>query len=435
MIATAADLLNQFRAYALSKIERDDKDVKHTVSIGDNFEGLTTELLNRAIFSGLNLRMVERSFVYNDSGVMSDELDCILVVGEGQKMSFTSRYRYHIKDVIAVFQVKKNLYADAIDDSHHNLRSVLGVAEPRESDPYVARLHRDAYRALMSKEIPDKDRRERLSHKENMMYHYLLMEAFYPLRVVIGYYGYTTEYGLREGFFKKLEQIAKDGPVKGYGPGSFPNLLICGNNTIVKNNGMPMGIPLVESEFYYHVLTSSPGKSMYHLLEMIWTRLTYKFELNSDVFGDDFEIEKTHPFISCKEKQIDAENWAWEYNYHTLTKKQLELPLDPVPWVPIEIDTNKYTILTVLGQVGVIDIGNDNAFKKFVTDNGLNIESVVNELVESKLIYLDEGKIGLLTDELTMAFTPDGKVYAAENKSGEMTNFINKQVLPSLKNE
>ncbi|MEN9454426.1 MAG: hypothetical protein RLZZ19_913, partial [Actinomycetota bacterium] len=51
----------------------------HTVAIGDNFEGLTAELLSKAIFKDLNLKMVERSFIYNDSGAISDELDCLLV--------------------------------------------------------------------------------------------------------------------------------------------------------------------------------------------------------------------------------------------------------------------------------------------------------------------------------------------------------------------
>ena len=148
MITTVADFLEEFRSYALSRIKSDDKDIKHTVAIGDNFEGLTAELLNKAVFEGLNLKMVERSFIYNDSGEISDELDCILVVGEGQKMSFANRYRYHIKDVIAVFQVKKNLYANDIDDSHQNLRSVIGVSEPRTLDEYVGRMHRDAYRLL-----------------------------------------------------------------------------------------------------------------------------------------------------------------------------------------------------------------------------------------------------------------------------------------------
>jgi hypothetical protein len=429
MIETASDFLEQFKKYALSRIEKDDKDIKHTVAIGDNFEGLTAELLNKAIFKDFNLKMVERSFIYNDSGAISDELDCLLVIGDGQKMSFANRYKYHIKDVIAVFQVKKNLYANDIDDSHQNLRSVIEVSEPRNAEPFVGRLHRDAYKLLTSKELPDKERRARFTDRENIIYHYLMMEAFHPLRIVIGYYGYTTEYGLREGFVKKMEQIVKDGPVRGYSPGSFPSLFICGNSTIIKNNGMPMTIPLTDDDFYFHILTSSSGRPMYHLLELIWTRLSYKFGISSTIFGDDFDSEATHPFLSCKEKKIDDENWGWEFMYHPLTKKQLSIPLVPIPWAPTEIDRDKYSILNVLTQVGNVDIKTDEQFLKFISESKLDADKIIKELADARLVYVDEGKMGLLVDELVTVFSPDGKVFAGENKSGEMANYFGKNFI------
>ena len=435
MIETASDFLEQFKKYALSRIEKDDKDIKHTVAIGDNFEGLTAELLNKAIFKDLNLKMVERSFIYNDSGAISDELDCLLVVGDGQKMSFANRYRYHIKDVIAVFQVKKNLYANDIDDSHQNLRSVIEVSEPRNAEPFVGRLHRDAYKLLTSKELPDKERRERFTDRENIIYHYLMMEAFHPLRIVIGYYGYTTEYGLREGFVKKMEQIVKDGPVRGYSPGSFPSLFICGDSTIIKNNGMPMAIPLTDDDFYFHILTSSSGRPMYHLLELIWTRMSYKFGISSTIFGDDFDSEATHPFLSCKEKKIDEENWGWEFMYHPLTKKQLSMPLVPIPWTPTEIDRDKYSILNVLTQVGTVDIKTDEQFLKFISESKLDADKIIKELADARLVYVDEGKIGLLVDELVTVFSPDGKLFAGENKSGEMANYFGKNFITKPTNE
>ncbi|MGH2667473.1 DUF6602 domain-containing protein [Flavobacterium sp.] len=435
MISTFADLLEQFKRYALSKIELDDQDIKHTVAIGDNFEGLTTELLNRAVFKDLNLKMVERSFVYNDSGVMSDELDCMLVVGDGIKMSFANRYKYHIKDVIAAIQVKKNLYANDIDDSHQNLLSIINVSEPRDAEPFVGRMHRDAYKVLTSKELPNKDRRERFSDRENLLYHYLMMEAFHPLRIVFGYYGYTSEYGLREGFVKKLETICKDGPVQGYSPGSFPSLFICGNNTIIKNNGMPMAMPLTEDEFYFHILASSNSKPMYHLLELIWTRLSYKFEISSDIFGDDFDFETVHPFLSCKERKMDETSWGWEFLYHPLTRKQLSAPLVSTPWEPTEINKDKYSILNVLTQVEFVDINSDKDFLKFIKTEKIDVEKIIKELSEARLIYIDEGKMGLLVDELYTVFTPDGKIFAGENKSGEMTSYFSKQILQNLKNE
>ncbi len=429
MISTAADFLEQFKRYALSRIESEDSDIKHTVAIGDNFEGLTAELLNKAIFEDLNLKMVERSFVYNDSGVMSAEFDCLLVVGDGQKMSFAGRYKYHIKDVIAVFQVKKNLYANDLDDAHQNLRSIIEVSEPRDPDSYVGRLFSNAYKILTSKESPTTERRTRFTDRENMIYHYLMMEAFHPLRIVIGYYGYTTEHGLREGFVKKLEQLIKSGPVRGYSPSSFPSLIICGNSTIIKNNGMPMGIPLSENDdFYFHVLVSSSGKPMYHLLELIWTRLSYKFSLGSAMFGDDFDSEATHPFISCKKKRMSATNWGWEFFYHDLTKQQLSLPLVSQPWRPTEIDPDKFSILHMLLKVGTIDIQTDREFLEFINDCKLDADKIVKELIDARLVYVDEGKMGLLVDELVTLITPDGKIYAGENRSGEMANYFNKQI-------
>ncbi len=429
MIETASDFLEQFKKYALSRIEEEDKDIKHSVAIGDNFEGLTAELLNKAIFKDLNLKMVERSFIYNDSDEISNELDCLLVVGDGQKMSFANRYKYHIKDVIAVFQVKKNLYANDIDDSLQNLRSVIEVSEPRSPEPFVGRLQRDAYKLLTSKELPDKERRERFTDRENIIYHYLMMEAFHPLRIVIGYYGYTSEYGLREGFVRKMEQIIKDGPVRGYSPGSFPSLFICGDNTIIKNNGMPMAIPLTDDEFYFHILTSSSGRPMYHLLELIWTRLSYKFEISSTIFGDDFDREATHPFLSCKEKKIDAENWGWEFMYHPFSRKQLSMPLVPIPWTPTEIDRDKYSILHVLTQVGTVNIKTDEQFLKFIIEKKLDADKIIKELVDARLVYIDEGKMGILVDELVTVFSPGGKVFAGENKNGEMSNYFGKNFI------
>ncbi len=429
MISTVADLLENFKKHALSKIECEDQNITHTVAIGDNFEGLTAELLNKAIFKDLKLKMVERSFVYNDSGVMSNELDCMLVVGEGERMSFANRYKYHIKDVIAVIQVKKNLYANDIIDSFDNLRSIIKVSEPRDADSFVGVLHRDAYKLLTLKELPDKERRSRFTDREDHIYAYIAMEAFYPLRIIIGYYGYTTEHGFREGFVKKIEEISKNGPVRGYGPNSFPSLIICGNTTIIKNNGMPMGIPLTNEDFYFHILMSSNGKSMYHLLELIWTRLAYKFGISAKIFGDSFALETVHPFLSCKEKQIDQDNWGWEYLYHTWTKEELSKAPVLKLWEPIEIDRQKYLILNDLLRVGTIDLHSDEQFRKFIDTEKLDAERIIQELSESHLVYVDEGKLRLLVDQLCMVETPEGKIFAGENKCGEMASYFCKHNL------
>ncbi len=428
MIETVSDFLENFRNHALNKIKEDDSDINHRPTIGNIFEGLTSNLLEKAIFKGLDLRIVEKSFIYNDSGTISPEMDCLLVVGEGKQISFTNQYKYHIKDVIAVIQVKKKLYANDIDDSYQNLKSVIDIYEPREADKYVGRSLRDAYKAIASKELPNAERRKSLPDKEELLYHYLVMEAIHPLRIVIGYYGYNDEYGLREGFINKLEEITKEGPVRGYSPGSFPNLIICGNNTIVKNNGMPIGVPFMDTKFYWPILLTSNEKAMYYLLELIWTRLSYKYEISSQIFGDDFHLDYMHPFISCKERKIDEENWGWEYNYHGLDRKKLSEPAGKEEWKPVELTKAQYSVLYRMSGAGAIDLYNDKQLHDFLKKENEDLSSFIDKLVATRLVYVDEGIMDFLVDELLMTFSPDGKVYGGENKNGQMTNYFMKRM-------
>lgn len=427
MINTVSDLLEQFKTHALEQISTKEKDIKHRVTIGEMFEGLTQELLSKALFKDLGLQIVKRSFIYNDQGTLSDEMDCLLVVGEGLRIAFSDRYRFHIKDVIAVIQVKKNLYANDIDDAHRNLRSVLNVSTPRDAEPFVDRLHRDAYRTLLSTERPTRDKVDKLTDKEQFAYHLLLMEAFHPLRIVIGYYGYPTEYSLREGFVKKMEQLTSNGSAIGYSPVSLPCLYICGNNSILKNNGMPIAKPFNGSRFYWDILLSSSGKPSYHLLELIWTRLSFKFGISSQIFGDDFDLEPVHPFLSCGHKQINDSSWGWEFSYHYLTRKELSLPMSPLPWKPHVVNAEQFTLLRYLNDNGAVEFC-DTQFTNFIQTNGLNLTEIVEHLVEARLVYMDRAQLGLLVDELVVCIAADGLVYAGENKNGEMTQYLSNWV-------
>jgi hypothetical protein len=425
MISTVADFIEEFKNYALQKIEADEDDVIHRPTIGNIFEGLTSNILEKAIFKDLDLRIVQKSFIYNDSKKVSPEMDCLLVVGEGINISFTNQYKYHIKDVIAVIQVKKNLYGDDIDDSYKNLRTVIDISEPRDGEVFMTRLQRDAYKLLMSKDLPQKSAIASLTDRENIIYHFLLMEAFYPLRIAIGYYGYKDEFGMREGFVNKLEEKIKDGPTKGYSPGSFPNMYLCGNCSIIKSNGMPFGSPFLKSEFYWPLFITSNQKAIYNLLELIWTRLSYKFEISPQIFGDDFHLDSFHPLLFCKEKKISEDSWAWEYRYHELSKYLLEKPLTPKEWSPLVVNRDQFIILDLLLKFWEIDMKNDVNFKALLKKENINLEKVIEELEQERIIYCEDSKIKLLTDELTMVLI-NGKIYAGENKSGELSAFIKK---------
>ena len=69
----------------------------------------------------------------------------------------------------------------------------------------------------------------------------------------------------------------------------------------------------------------------------------------------------------------------------------------------------------------------DKKFIEFIEGEKLILDKLIEELEATKLVYVDEGKMGLLTEELLITFTPDGKSYAGENGNGEMTNYLMRQ--------
>ena len=56
MIETVSDLLEQIRDKGIQQIIEKDSDVKHGPTIDNIYEGLTKEMLNKAVFKGLSRR-------------------------------------------------------------------------------------------------------------------------------------------------------------------------------------------------------------------------------------------------------------------------------------------------------------------------------------------------------------------------------------------
>ena len=112
MIRTISDLLNEFIKKEVEILN--EQDIKHPTTIGSMFEGLTEEILHQSLFEGLNLKVVKNSFI---SGC-DTEFDILLVEGEGEQIPYTTRYRFLPEQVLAVIQVKKNLYSKDIKEGY-----------------------------------------------------------------------------------------------------------------------------------------------------------------------------------------------------------------------------------------------------------------------------------------------------------------------------
>ena len=121
MITTVAALLQELQAKEAAKLV--EQRITHAPTIGAMYEGLTRDLLDRAIPPALNLRIVE-GFAEDHEGNLTPQIDAMLVAGDGRQIPHTASFVWPIQKVIAVLEVKKNLYGADLDDAFHKLRTV-----------------------------------------------------------------------------------------------------------------------------------------------------------------------------------------------------------------------------------------------------------------------------------------------------------------------
>jgi len=120
MIKTVANLLKAFADQ--ERVKLDKQDLAHGPTIGAMYEGLTKEILDKSLPSELELQVVSGFASFKEQ--LSGEIDCMLVCGDGEQIPYTNKYKWHIKDVIAVFEVKKTLTAENLADSYDHLRGI-----------------------------------------------------------------------------------------------------------------------------------------------------------------------------------------------------------------------------------------------------------------------------------------------------------------------
>jgi len=233
-IETMSALLDALRQEENETLQREK--VNHPGTIGDMYEGLTQEILGRATAFAEGIAVVT-GFITDDHGASSDQLDCMVVRGPGETIPYTTRKRYRIDDVVAVVEVKKNLYASQLKSGYENLASVRGF-EPRAARS--RRLFRHAFQSIALRPLPETEADwEEMTYAEQMLHVTLADEARYPVRIVLGYNGYATEAGLRDSFARFLEDATRGGAAQGFGVRSLPTLVTCGGYGLVKANGMP----------------------------------------------------------------------------------------------------------------------------------------------------------------------------------------------------
>jgi hypothetical protein len=415
MIKTFKDLLQDLKEKGIQEIEQY-LNIGHNPTIGDMYEGLTKELMEKSIFEGLELSVVSGKII-NDDGVLSRQIDCMIVVGDGEKLPYTDSYIYNINNVIAVIEVKKKLFSKELQSAHENLNSVARIEKYDKELEF--KMFQDAFRSISGMNLPPRNLVGTLSEHHQMLYHILIVECILPIRVIFGYEGFSTEKSLRDNFFKYIEEQSTYNAINsGLAAHLLPNLIISNENSLVKTNGMPYTLITNENDSYCW-MASYRKNPLLIFLELLWTRLTYHYNISSSVFGEDLEIESLAPLLLAKGTKT-----GWTYELIDYSEEELNKFREYVQWEPKKISSDECKLLALLHEYG--NLTNNKELIESLKLSNKQMNDILEKLIKKRLICCESNNIKLLTKKCRVVCMPDGTYYAADDFDGRFTNWLSK---------
>lgn len=419
MINNISDFLHGIISEEKNKLN--EYELKHGPTIGRMFEGLTSSILEKVIPESLNLQVV-CGMIHDHEGNLSGEIDCMLVKGQGEKIPYTNSYKWHVKDVLAIFEVKKNLFSDNLENSFEHLREVTQryysyIESCGEDSVFNVEPARRAFKEITGT-VPNFESSETDPTNE-FIYHTLVTEQVSPVRIVIGYNSYKTEYGMRKAM---LEYLQKNTMTRGFGVGSFPQLFICGEFSLVKLNGQPYSS--IMQDDYWDFYASSNEKPILLLLELIWTKLTNEFDISLP-WGEDLADENLARLLGGRVVSKEGMK-GWEYRYIDVPDSELKDRSPSKEWEPLFVDADQFTVFNILCRNGFIEL-NDRHFIDFLNANEINKNDFIRSLVKTGYIAINGERLELITYECRCAILPDGRYAVGEDNSGRFVRWIEKQ--------
>nr|BDT27409.1 hypothetical protein BHI3_08750 [Bacteriovorax sp. HI3] len=412
MIKNIEELLSQL--VAVEKKIQDEYPINHAPTIGKMYEGLTSKIISKtaSFFPELNLNVVSGFIIDDKNNSKSKQIDCMLVTGTTELIPNTSDYVVHINQVIAIFEVKKELTKSDLEDALALFQNIDNYL-PSKDTP--SNLFLDSFKAIIKELPPENKKYDGYTPFEIMMSHVLTIEAVTPLKIIIGYNGHKTEKGLRDAFLSIIEENIDH---KGYSPTALPSLIISGQNTLIKLNGMPFSSGEY-SPGTWDLIASNNSNPLHYILEVIFTRLTYYFNLPPEVFGDDLEGEQCAPLIKAN---FDHNLNGWHYNGIDLSKKALTKLTPSKSWAPVPLSKFEWIFINMLNKNPNMRTYDKN-FESMLAEYNLDKDQFIFNLKKTGLITTTKTKFTYLTKELTTVILPSG-TYAGDASDPRFKNWL-----------
>ena len=362
MLDKVSDVLNAFIAIEQEKLAG--VDLKHMPTLGEAYEQITNQGFDQdyVIPKGLDLKVVS-GFVRCGDKVLEQQIDGMLVCGEGEEIGLTGKYFYPIEQVLCLFEVKKTLTKADMSDAFDHLKAIRyefgqyfegRLRDGHEPDISAARRH---FSQLTGKKAPETYLgMHDLSRSDGILFYALIQESLAPSSIIQGYGGYKSENGLRNGFldtlYDKGEKAAKDGLSYGLGVPSIPSLITSNNYCLVKSNGIPY-IAMTEDR-KWAVLSSCSSNPIRIMLDIIWSKISVYFDVRMP-WGEDLLNDNLQPLLLAIPEQIgegDSEAAAWRYEPIHIAAADLKAREQFEEWAPIKVGPAMITFFNMISVYG-----------------------------------------------------------------------------------
>jgi hypothetical protein len=407
MIKTVSDFLEMFVENKKEKLKKYDY-LNHPGMIGDIYEGLSKNILSKSIFSGFNIKIVDGK-VRNHEGDLSNQIDSMIVVGDGEKIPYTQHYIYNNEDVIAVCESKKNLFSKEIGDSFTNIKAFNKTLVPNLDQLTESRLIRYIQFLTNQKYLSPTNKN---SEENQKIYAILMIMLSYPLRIIIGYDGFSDEINFRKGFIEYLKNHSQE---RGSGINSLPDLFICNKYSLVKHNFQPF-MTAMDKTRYFPIISSGTVNPFYYLVCMIWSKLQLRFNLSSEIWGDDDTLDCFIPLIKAK---MGSDFSGWIYQTINPPKSIFGKSMEKVAYSPFFVSDEVFNISNILCREEKIDLFEIGLSEK-------DIEKVRNEMQKIKFFHIEENEVSLISESLLCVYLPDGRNVIGDDIDGAFSRWIKK---------
>jgi len=227
------------------------------------------------------------------------------------------------------------------------------------------------------------------------------------------YQGYSSEAGLRNAIASLVEERVMPGPA------NMPNLIICGKFTVYKQDGLPFINFIGDTNSYWLLYSSARSNPFYYLVEMVLTRLSYKFRISIKRL-DDLKLDAAHPLLFAK-PETSNQSEGWEIKIWDIPEKRLEIAPPEIEWEPTFINDFQSVCILLIVENGLIDLSEDvwdRIKKQYHLEQGQAIRSLLN----TGILYYDGSSVRLIEEDVTVTIgiLPDGRQYVTDGRTDRL---------------